>query len=189
MINLKNLDKWKHLVGGEMFTFLATNPRTVRLEINAPFETRLYISPLGGDEALFLATVHGLDVVQFISDGAFTLYGDGDFSLYSSEFETVAVEVLEPLIFTEIAERRARNPELEFMMKKMSENLERRIAATQNDFLAALERERQNNVDTRAPSQEPAVPEPVPAPVKPVAGPDAGGDGGAGNAPSPVVAA
>lgn len=190
MINLKNLDKWKHLVTGEMMTFANPNPRTVRIEVNAPFETRCYVTPVGQDEPQFVGVVHGLDVIEFGTGGAFTFYGDGDFSLYSAEVEAVAFEVLEPVKFTEIAERRTRNPELEHVMRRMQENTDRRMAAVIDSFngqLKALSEVRNVNPPAPAPIAPSAQPEPVPVVAQP--GSAAGGTGGGGDAPAAVVAA
>lgn len=170
MINLKNLDKWQHLVGGEMISFSNPNPRMVRIEVNAPFETRLYVTQDAG-EPVFLALVTGLNGVSFGVNGAFTLYGDGDFSVYSAEMESVAFHVLDPVIFTEIANRRARNPELEYVTQKMQENMERRLAQVSRGFEAALQEMHQNANYAPAPAPSSATPEPKPDPKPVVPGP------------------
>lgn len=187
MINLKNLDKWLHLMEGEMVSFAKVEPRTVRVEVNAPFETRLYVTR--NEEPVFLALVEGLEVVSFGVDGPFTLYGDSQLSLYSSELESVSFEVLEPEIFTEIAERRARNPELEYMMQKMQQNMERRLAKAEAelaDRFQSMNEEIEQHVNSRTVVAKPAAAEPEPAPVGDKPGQDAGNNGGAASGVAPV---
>lgn len=128
-IKLKNLDKWLPLASGEVVTLGGGDPsdsRKVRLEVNAPYEVRLYIGI--NEEQRFLALVKGLETVEFFVRGQVDIHSDGDVALYTAEFETVSFYVPEATTFTKIAERRHRNPELEYVMHRMTENMERRMA-------------------------------------------------------------
>lgn len=152
---LKNLDKWEHAVSGQAIRFPLDQSRRVTLDVNAPFDTRLYYTRPGKAKAepVFLALVKGLDRVVFHIDHAFDLVGDADFSLYSSEFEETSF-VSDEETFTTIVERRQRNPELEYIAEVMERNMQKRLAQVAGDRDALFERleqlESANN--TRAPA-------------------------------------
>lgn len=134
-IKLNNLDKWLHVTEGEVVTLGGGSPdhsRLVRVNVNAPFETRLY---LGVDKPAFLAVVTGLETVEFNVVGEVDIHGDGPFSMYTAEFEQLAVEIPDAETFTKIMERRHRNPELEYIMHKTMMNMETRFAQRERDLL------------------------------------------------------
>lgn len=144
MQRIMNLTKWQEVREGSRMNFTGSRPRTVRIEVNTPVEVALYIIPqdeYGQElEPLFLALVKGRDVIEFSPDGAFALAPEGG-TVYvnTADGDVVHVEVIEPKIFTKIAERKRRDPVLEQMMYEAQRNLERRLAAQADQFSAMLD--------------------------------------------------
>lgn len=127
MQRMFNLDKWERLKEGEGLEFSNPRPRNVRLEVNAPVRTALYVVDPEG-EVHFLALVEGRDTVEWGSSGAFQLTVEGaDVMVYTADGADIAQRVIAPVIFTKIAERRRRNPELEYIAHQMQLNMERRL--------------------------------------------------------------
>lgn len=194
-IKLKNIDKWRTILEGEVVTLAGggqqLDARLIKLECNAPFPTRLYVGT--GDDQRFLALINGFEVVEFYEIGEVDIHADGAYNLYTAEFERLSVEIPDAESFTTIVERRHRNPELEFIAGKMQQNMERRLAiATRDtnmllDRLTALEAER-NVVDTRAPSG--GIPEGKRAQdERPASGGEDGGEAEPVSAPAPAAEA
>ena len=129
MIDLKNIDKWVMLEPDEGYVFAKQHPRTVTLHVRSAQKVSLYVTSEEG-ETVFLCNVDGYEKVKFrLPSGKWTLTGDGsqEVYFYTIEFEKAAVEIPNAVIFTKIAERKARNPELEKMMQLMQVNMERRL--------------------------------------------------------------
>lgn len=79
----------------------------------------------------------GRDTIDFNVDGPFRLVPvDGSVHVYSQDSQQIEMHVLEPEVFTRIANRRQRNPEYEMMMYLERQNIERRFA----DLAADAER-------------------------------------------------
>ena len=133
MQRLFNVNKWVELNEGKGVTFPGDRPRVVRLEVNSPGETFLYIHQDNDDasddvDTSFLARVCGRDTLEFHVSGKFSLSSEGPpCNIYTVDGDNIAFENLTPTIFTKIAERRARNPELEYIAAKMQANMERRL--------------------------------------------------------------
>lgn len=155
MIDLKDLGRWQALGEGASIRFEADKMRRFRLEVNTPNRTRFYL--VNGTDVTFLASVDGYEVIQFIAPEVFEITSDGAEALiYTTEFEQTSVEIPDAVIFTKIAERRARNPELEYMMSKVQENMDRRLAVATRDFeqrtaALAAQIKANANVDTGTP--------------------------------------
>lgn len=154
MIDLSNLDKWIPLAEGQALRFDLDIPRRVRLEVNTSTRTRFDLVNEDG-ETTFLANIDGHETLQFVVKGPWSLYSDTEEGcyIYTKELETTAVEVPDAVIFTKIASRRARNPELEYMMQKMAANLERRLAIAEADIASRVHAQYQaaNNVPSSTP--------------------------------------
>lgn len=152
-IQLMDLRKWFHLDQGEVAEFHKENARTVRIDINTPVSTLLYIKQKGDKEEQFLAVVYGRDRIEFSVDGPFDLWSDtGELWFYTVDGADFTVSVVDHASFTRIVERRVRNPELEFMMHTMYQNMERRLAATADELKEQYERrERQRSAAAAAP--------------------------------------
>lgn len=147
-----NVRKWKILQEGTALLFSSTKARLVKFEVNAPTEVRLHLRYPEGvytkaqgqpvDEVIppgtsyFLALVKGRETLETFVDGKFELVVEGgSVHVYTADGTDTHVVVLDPVIFTKIAERRARNPQLEAIERRMYINQERRM----NAQLAAME--------------------------------------------------
>lgn len=104
--------------------------RPVRLRVNAPSPLALYVKTEDCKDAIFLAYVQGLDEIQFNVTGPYKLFAiGGELWFDTLDGARADVEPVDATSFTSIVERRARNPELEIMERKMQQNMERRMAA------------------------------------------------------------
>lgn len=139
MKRMFNLDKWTLLPEGKAMSFDLDRPRLVRIDVNPTGPVNLYV--LTGDDTRFLARVVERDVLEFTVDGAFGLVADGDpVAIYTVDGQSWNFVDPAPEVFTRIHERRARNPELELIVAKMQQNMERRLAQQFDDVTAASER-------------------------------------------------
>ena len=142
MFRLKNLDRWR-TIPTNGFSFKNAEPRTVRLEVLAEDAVYLYVAQ-GKDSPQFIGTFHGYDVVEFEVGGPWKLASSkGKVQVHTPELDgPTAVEIPDAVTFTKIVTRRQRNPELELMMSKMSQNMERRLAQVTNDLQLAAAADR-----------------------------------------------
>ena len=132
MIKLGNLGRWVALPRGSKITFPGQDVRRVRLTVNSPGVAKLYIIDDDG-ELHFLAAPNRLEEVEFSYAGDLVITTDADdVSFLTAENEPEHIVIDDPEVFTEIATRAARNPELERMMYMQQLNAERRIAAMFN---------------------------------------------------------
>lgn len=150
---------------------LMTNPEKVNdYEAGRPSRTVLPDPVLGfqssrqeedlPDNSIFLCYVaRGRDTIEFGVDGAFELFAvDGDAYVFSQDSQYHAVHIEDPLVFTRIANRRQRNPQMEMMMWQQRQNMDRRFATLAADaerrIVAAEQGARERYVrerDIRAP--------------------------------------
>lgn len=183
MQRMFNLDKWLLLKEGETITFPSRRPRTVKVEVNAPQSVCLYVRD-GDKPNQFLALVEGRDTVEFSSAGDFSLsVEEGSIWVYSADGDHVHAVVEDPVIFTRIAERRTRNPELEYITHVMQSNLERRLAQQADELeraIVARERAREaQRVKAATPETTVSAGEPPAGDGKPSKSPSKGtGDAG-----------
>lgn len=145
--------------------------RSVRLRVNAPSPAVLYVKQADIPDAMFLARVEGLDEIQFNLEGDYELVAvGGEVWLDTLDGSSAHVEPVETASFTRIVERRARNPELEIMERRMAENMERRMALLTNSVTSILAEKEAELVAARtaANAASPAVSEPDAGQVSPV---------------------
>lgn len=183
MLRIRDMSKWLRLNAGSKLDFPIEKPRPVRIEVNAPVETRLdYISPDG--EVTFLALVKGRETVEFETIGAFALASDADeLYVYSSEAEVVHSIVEAPESFTRIMQgRRTRNPEMEALIHQMNRNFERQLEKQARVYGDIIERSATPRTAVAPSTSVPARVEGEPTPdgdagpsVKAPAGTDDGG--------------
>lgn len=129
MQRLFNVDKWFLVADGKAVSFGNTEPRRVRLDVNSPSPAQLFYSD-GDGNITFLANVHGRDVIEFASYGAFDITCTGsDCWMYTIDGEDLSFSIPDAVKLTKIFERRARNPELELMQHMMNRNIEMRMEA------------------------------------------------------------
>jgi len=192
-IKLNSLSRWHELAEKNALMFeqgAANGERRIRLNLNLPRRMSFFIEDDAGSR--FLASAGpGFETIEFSHFGKFAVFSEDDsgpIQYQTSETEPTHVEVVDAAIFTKIANRRHRNPEMEEMMYRMQLNMERRLAQQAGEIEAALERRRREEENGRAvekvvsnapgatgagsggdavPAQEPVVSEP---------GQEAGGD-------------
>ncbi|WP_234887325.1 hypothetical protein [Agrobacterium pusense] len=154
VLKLNSLSRWSELPSDQAIVFAGSDigERTVRLNLNLEAVTSFFIGI--GDEERFLVTVQpGVDTVEFSALGTFRVYaeeGSGAVLYQSADLEPTFSEIVDPVIFTKIANRRHRNPELEEIMFRMNQNLEARLAQQAHEFEAALERRRMEEENGRS---------------------------------------
>lgn len=130
--------------------------RKVRLELNTQFPCQIMFDYGDEDQPRFLATVEGRETVEFIAEGPVRLYLDSEGQVWwwTSEIERSSV-VSDAPTYTTVAERQARNPDLERIARVMSENARRREAALLQEIRAlsgtvnSLQREVQSAKPTK----------------------------------------
>lgn len=140
-IKLNAIDRWKR-ADGNLLTFEGVGARRIRLHLNSPGVALAWLVHDEGDPQ-FLGRVEGYQTIEFYAAGSVKIGIEGSDVWWScAEVEPTFVEVIDPVIFTRIANRRHRNPELEEMMFRMQQNMERRLAQQAGEIEAAFERRR-----------------------------------------------
>lgn len=169
-IALQELARWRRV--GEQEAVRIDGPdkvRQVRLEFNVTRPTQVFLLPTKG-EPVFLATVDGREDVTFVTSGPVTFMCSGptgtEVYYYAKEAEKTSVVVPDAVAFTTIAQRQPRNHDLELMMFKMEQNMQKRLRN------AAAEMERKFRAAAEQKAQEPA--KPADKPAKPAKEKDAG---------------
>lgn len=151
MQRMFNLRKWTEVREGSALSFHSERARIVKFELNSPGEVLLHIrypnAIMRSDDAghsfelvpagatFFLGLVKGREALETFVEGQFDLLVEGGtVYVFTADGDDVHAVVVEPVIFTRIAERRARNPELEAIERRMYLNQERRLAAQMEDM-------------------------------------------------------
>lgn len=145
VVKLNSLARWAYLDPKEAIAFEGNkdSERLIRLHLNLEAVTSFYIQD---DErgTNFLCTMQpGMDVLEFYCGGDFRVFaeeGSGVVHYQSADLEPTFSEVVDPVIFTKIANRRERNKELEELMYVAQANIERRFAQQAGELQAAFER-------------------------------------------------
>lgn len=187
MQRILNVYDWTRLAVGDRATVRTTleGPRPVKIKVNAPAPMSLYFTQEGIAEEIFLAHICGLDEIEFHIEGDYTIFPlGGDVWFDTLDGSDPSVEAVDPASFTQIVERRVRNPEMELMERKMQENIERRMATMYAGFSAEVRQKEMDLEAARKALDAANKAEPLPAdgsspPVEPVA---AAADGSGGNA-------
>ena len=143
-IKLNSLDRWKTLESGAVINFNGAEgvERRVRIRFNCEEETTLYLEDANGPRFLTGVGI-GVTELEFGATGNFAVYppsGSATVQYQTAEDEPTHAVIVDPVIFTKIANRRHRNPELEEMMMRMEMNIQRRYAQQAGEMQAALDR-------------------------------------------------
>ncbi|MBB3387283.1 hypothetical protein FHT82_000003 [Rhizobium sp. BK275] len=187
VVKLNSLARWTALPATDAIVFDGSDvaERRVRINFNLEAVTSFFIGDETGES--FLCTLGpGLDTVEFNIAGSFKVYaekGSGIVQYQSADLEPTHAEVVDPVIFTKIAQRRHRNPELEEMMFRMQANMERRFALQADEIAAQYARQLKEIEDARA--AETVV---APAPVA-AGGSEVPAQGAAGEKPGETAGA
>lgn len=195
VVKLNSLARWSSLDRTNRIRFTGDDAgeRMVRIQFNLESVTSFYIGRDEMDADLLCTIGPGVEIVEFSAAGDFYVFAEKDAGMVkyqSADLEPTFSEVVDPVIFTKIANRRHRNPELEEMMYRMQENMERRLEQQAHEFDAALQRRRQEEENGRpaetvisnapgasAGSGSGTVPEQKPDGEKPVQAPASGAGG------------
>lgn len=141
VVRIHNIAKWAMIPAGQVLKLSGEHRRKVRVEVNCEAPTRLDVieGEDEGEKGTFLAVVQGYEVLEFVVSGVARLVPttEGEVWYFTNDGDQIAADMPELESFTKIASRRARNPELEMMMFKMNQNMERRLA-TQAAEIEAL---------------------------------------------------
>jgi hypothetical protein len=193
-IKLNSLARWQMLAPGGAIELAHTSDsgRRVRLHVNCAAPTTFYVEDADGPR-LLAAVPAGLETIEFSAAGNFAVFageGSGEVHYQTAEGEPTFARVVDPVIFTKLAQRRHRNPEIEEVMMRMQANMERRFALQANEIALALaRRDKEKEIVEPVESVEPkaksvgkaagsgSVPAPVHEPEEPAAGEGAGGEG------------
>lgn len=155
-IKLGSLSRWALFPQGALtLAGREEGERRIRIQFNCEAETALYRVVEGvEDQQLVVVVGPGAETVEFVAAGEVGLIAvtrEGAQVWYqTADTEPTHVEVLDPVIFTRIANRRHRNPEMEEMMFRMQQNMERRLAQTAGEIEAAFERRRREEEHGRS---------------------------------------
>lgn len=153
-VKLNSLARWATLPPQNAIVFEGSEVDETRHRIlfNLEAVTAFFIGDAEGER--FLCTIGpGQETVEFNVAGSFKVYaedGSGVVQYQSADLEPTHVEVADPVIFTRIAQRRHRNPELEEMMYRMQLNMERRFAQQAEEIAAAYAQQQQEAERARA---------------------------------------
>ena len=179
---LGNLDKWIPIEGDrQRGLFFPGDARKVTLDVVTGEPVRLYVEyevppdeagQGGGTREQLLTVVNGRDSVEFTVGGDFTLFASGgDALVYTIDGQEVHNVDIAPVIFTRIASRKVRNPNLEMMEYQMKLNLQRRMEQLELEAAARLKDTVNRYAAQRSPRTPPAAVGQQPASE------DAGGEG------------
>lgn len=179
MKRIGDLSLFRRLDPGNVATFDGERVRTVRFIFNAPHRTAINVVAMGADgsfgegDPMFLCVVDGLEEVQFQAEGPFGLEAEATVYIKTAEGETIHFVEPDAVTFTRIAERRARNPELEHMQRVLMLNQERRMGAMFEELRAreASLEERSNDLGTRSSGGDSPAPEQADSGGKPAPSP------------------
>jgi len=134
VIAIGDLDRWVNLTPSSTLKLVGDDPRKIRLDVNAQEKARLFLTDAAG-EIRFLCTVTGRDRVEFSIGGdiGISTPDDGVF-ISTPELDETHFEYEGEEIYTRIAQRAARNYDLELLMAKQAENFERRMYQMAGDI-------------------------------------------------------
>lgn len=147
MQKIGNVTKWRPLeADGSSAVMFPGEERVVRIEVTSGEPAKLFIEYESVDDddkpvmrEQFLARIEGFDRLEFTVPGDFKLYVEGSDIMYNCvDGDLVYNVVVAPVIFTRIANRKARNPNLEMMEYNMRLNLERRMKTLEEEALQRL---------------------------------------------------
>lgn len=150
-IKLNALSRWTKLPEeGVIFGTKKSPLRRLRVQFNASVPTAINVA-VDGAERLLTVIPSGLETVEFNASGEVPIYADTTQEVWylCAEEEPTCTVFEAPRIFTKIAQRKARNPELEHMMFMMNQNIERRFQQQAADYerqLAAADERAKANV-------------------------------------------
>lgn len=135
VVRIHNIGKWRKveaLKGKQVLQLPGTGNRKVMLQLNCAGETRVDLVELERDDArtTFLWAGRGMEELEFYAHGVVHVVCTSaeDVYYFTNERAGTAIKNVEAVSFTKIANRRARNPELDAIMLRAEINMNRRLA-------------------------------------------------------------
>lgn len=131
VVRIHNTDKWAELKPGEVLKLTGDGFRLIRVQVNCSYPTAFHV--VEDDRPVFLAVVQGHETLEFSAGASgepvhLVATSEGEVWYFTNDGDRDAFHNENAVSFTKIANRRARNPELERMMFKMEQNMTRRMA-------------------------------------------------------------
>lgn len=139
-VKLRNVTKWKLLSAGGVLSLPKDEPRLIRLEVNCVGDTRIDV--ISGDAVIFLWAGQGLETIEFAVPGPCEVVFTSEAEVFYATDDSgeAGVSDMEETPFTTIMSRRVRNPQMELMMFKMQQNIERRLDQQRAEYDAQIAR-------------------------------------------------
>jgi hypothetical protein len=182
-INLNSLDRWKVLPAGKAVLFDRPDAqRRARINFNCAAQTVLHVEDANGPR-LLTSVPPGLSTVQFSVKGAFAIMtdkGSGEVHYQTADIEPTSHQAVDEKVFTKLATRRQRNPELEAIMHQLTLNQQRMFEQQREEYefrLAQMEKARnEQQIEENAPAapEPPAAQVPAQEQAEPEPKPDSG---------------
>ena len=156
-IKLDALASWKLVPQGEalLLSSETESERRIRIDLNCEDRTWVYVTSAHFEGEQFIAAVGpGLEKVEFYAGGELAVKfvpavpegRKAQVWVYTAELEPNVMEVPDSVSFTEIHQRRQRNPELE-MMQLIARQNERRMDEKMAHLEALIAHREKINVD------------------------------------------
>ena len=136
VVRLHNISKWARLKAGRLLELAGSQPRLIRLEVNCEAPTRFdLVAPDGKSVVAFLAVVTGHEVIEFSAEATVRVgaTSDGEVWFFTNDGEDITVRTDGPT-FTSVMARRARNPDLERVMRRAREREGRLLEGMRREF-------------------------------------------------------
>lgn len=151
---IHNVTKWAKLGVGQVLELDGDAGRLVRLELNTSERTIVMLED--GEKLTFLATVDGLEAIEFNSPRPrvhIVCDSEGEVWYFTNDGRKIAGEHPDAVSFTNVMTREKRNPQQDLMIWNMQQNVLRRERQLQ------VEIERRQAVEAELEAQRAAAEE------------------------------
>jgi len=136
MKRLNKIEDWAILPKGGI-VLPEHKDRLVRIEVNVAGKATLEVDTIGG--SYLLGQVEGRETIEFRVRGPAEVTAKGDKTWFvCSEATRRDYTLGDGETFTKVVERAPRNPQLELMMAKMNQSVDRRMKAMEMDTNARI---------------------------------------------------
>lgn len=137
-IRINNLDKWQELPAEMVLVCSGDHERRVRVEFNTVTDAIFHV--VEGERRTYLGTIKGYDVIEFYAGATAEIVAEsaGEIWFFTNDNDQISYESPHTESFTNtFFERAARNPQMEKMFQKFSQNVNLRLAhlSAENDIL------------------------------------------------------
>lgn len=137
VVRIHNIGKWQKLET-EVLQLPGHGRRKVKVHLNCAGDTRVDLVEVDRQDSpvTFLWAGRGMVEIEFTARGLVQLVctSPDDVYFFTNERAGTAIKNIEAVSFTKIANRRARNPELEAIMWRAEINMNRRLAQLEEEM-------------------------------------------------------